>query len=898
MFPRKLKNPRVSRAVKRPNPGNPIVARFVNNRGEDLEHSPCPSPQPRPPEKHLETTKIPQKTRMDAPGSGFFEVDTIPNMESFRRGHHNIPKRGVTPLRINHSPRAKRRQEEINWSDDESPLRPMKQNTIHIPTVRKFVPPVDRFPPFAQVPSRSKVRKPRVDPSDPRSRSKPSEADQPHAIAPENPASIDTQVLLEESDMEKQTSDDDDDIEQCSPLKDQPKSLLRVKPSFLDDIDHIDGLGYSLKQSKMSPRVPADENLTAEQFLGRILPSHEKPPMENMIRMQDIMRMVRRPSPLPEGEVIQAREFRGHLSPPPAPTFNDVPDSGGKKIKAMKNGLAASLEDALNKERTSITLWRNKDDRGGKTVLIEVLSVTEEYAFARCECRRLETSEDVHQQYETCVVYFGQDQLKKLKFGIGMKIRIHRPWQEMEMREQKVLVILAAFALEVVSEAQAEIIASNHSPCRDTSSMLPLPHPLTQNTTQRHLKPRALFEPDGAHSGRLNQSRIFSLVPGQLSSVNLRVIVQRVVKIFKGEPTISGTLQPSLSRPPPAQTERFSLLIQDEEGTLSELMVKTSCPAWESWNAVVDEGEGRVFEMSHMRVLKRATPLVTGSLSSYLEKPLAQSPVVLALDEDSTFSELTDEHLFHYLEPRRLDVATSLSAFQTQCRYSISGVLLSMVAIDGHTSLLYLVDESSCDNYICIEAGAVVCRALDQIGQLLHFKDLRTTSEARRFTMDPYSQLQATQEFQTELLASFKFLEFNPSSIDLGHLCRIKGKISEVDVSAVFVTFYCLACGENSLCDTDEMTSTQTPLRLCTGCGMKTPKPGIRANVPVLLTDGNLRLRVRLALDTITKHIGPEQIYRQNARTEHLEGSDIDIVTRFVARQDNCLLFDELSLSL
>ena len=56
---------------------------------------------------------------------------------------------------------------------------------------------------------------------------------------------------------------------------------------------------------------------------------------------------------------------------------NDVPDSGGKKIKAMKfvlwkshknysefpffrNGLAASLEDALNKERTSITLWRNK----------------------------------------------------------------------------------------------------------------------------------------------------------------------------------------------------------------------------------------------------------------------------------------------------------------------------------------------------------------------------------------------------------------------------------------------------------------------------------------------------------------------------------------------------------
>ena len=50
-------------------------------------------------------------------------------------------------------------------------------------------------------------------------------------------------------------------------------------------------------------------------------------------------------------------------------------------------------------------------------MLIEVLSVTEEYAFARCECRRLETSEDVHQHYEPCVVYFGQDQLKKLKFG-------------------------------------------------------------------------------------------------------------------------------------------------------------------------------------------------------------------------------------------------------------------------------------------------------------------------------------------------------------------------------------------------------------------------------------------------------------------------------------------------
>ena len=46
--------------------------------------------------------------------------------------------------------------------------------------------------------------------------------------------------------------------------------------------------------------------------------------------------------------------------------------------------------------------------------------------------------------------------------------------------------------------------------------------------------------------------------------------------------------------------------------------------------------------LTSVPIFSRATPLVTGSLSSYLEKPLAQFPVILALDEDSTFSELTD----------------------------------------------------------------------------------------------------------------------------------------------------------------------------------------------------------------------------------------------------------------
>ena len=66
-----------------------------------------------------------------------------------------------------------------------------------------------------------------------------------------------TQVLLDESDMERLT-ENEDDIEHDSPMKPTPKNVLRVKESFLDDdIDeddahsfvHCISFGGSLKSS-------------------------------------------------------------------------------------------------------------------------------------------------------------------------------------------------------------------------------------------------------------------------------------------------------------------------------------------------------------------------------------------------------------------------------------------------------------------------------------------------------------------------------------------------------------------------------------------------------------------------------------------------------------------------
>ena len=328
-------------------------------------------------------------------------------------------------------------------------------------------------------------------------------------------------VLLEESDLEdarRATPEPpSDDIEPDTPVKLRVPALA-VKASFLDDIDEA---------AVPSPAATGEPVRAEAPLLSQRVPIPPGPPRE-LLRFQDLIKNLEpRPAsrPPPPEDGLTASQLMSNLaSPPPqhclrralpahrsaAAAGPEVPDSGGKRNRSVRNGLAAALDDALARQSNAFTLWRNKGNKfhESRALLLEAEHVRDEHSLCHVQCRVLQAPPAFDHSVRSLVLCLTADQARRLGPRAGVQLRVDSPWQELALQDGT-LVLMCAFACEAVRDPDAAPSQrpSQPLPCLGAgASVFPLSQANALLTAASASARKSLFAAD-AGSGALATTR-------------------------------------------------------------------------------------------------------------------------------------------------------------------------------------------------------------------------------------------------------------------------------------------------------------------------------------------------------------------------------------------------------
>ncbi|XP_032220300.1 DNA repair-scaffolding protein isoform X2 [Nematostella vectensis] len=360
-------------------------------------------------------------------------------------------------------------------------------------------------------------------------------------------------------------------------------------------------------------------------------------------------------------------EWLKHVQPLTSPLSQSVvlsPDGKGlldsakkSKKKFIRSGLAERLQRIINREKSDRTFWQHKlsDQKMGAqapvkpadTLAAQVLSHAKQYSLhlTRC-CILSEDGSSCLQPTQLVDVVFNSETFQQLRLGLGVVVRIHPPWQRLEVQESPYPILLCTYRCERIH---------NVSPLMADLTLLPeaqlpcLPHGTSSPSSHKEFQPaKLLFGQEDCNPDKEDGATVTPRVRGEerplsiMEGIELRggcsggfisfeAVVQRVyrkrVRIARNKLPVSpgqASLRKSLITCARSGEDREEirpvLLVQDHKGTFCEIQLSSDWSELKNndWSGVL-ASEGKLFKFSDLKILQRINRARSPGLFSLID---------------------------------------------------------------------------------------------------------------------------------------------------------------------------------------------------------------------------------------------------------------------------------------
>ncbi|XP_033625570.1 DNA repair-scaffolding protein-like isoform X1 [Asterias rubens] len=318
-------------------------------------------------------------------------------------------------------------------------------------------------------------------------------------------------------------------------------------------------------------------------------------------------------------------------------------DSGKKKKKFVRGGLAEDLQRVMNREKSSMAFWSHRTIDTAATnqspaLDLLVLSLEEVRGLFITRCQMQPLTSEVN---EETLVLFSQANGRQLKLGLGSRVRVHPPWQKLTLPDYKQPVILCTYFCQSVEDGteggeqtgnQASLFPNMMSGPSLGEQLRPLqlfqPRPIPAQTTTKSTLQSVLPQSTEAPKGQVSDSFLDSIAQtGMYSSAGMCVVAtfHRVYhRRCLPEATLASRKFLSHSHAVPAKhSTQWTLLIQDSQGVFCELQVTLAGTGEEDeeeeWRRCLRHGERKTFVFSGLKVMRRVNRTRSPGLFSLID---------------------------------------------------------------------------------------------------------------------------------------------------------------------------------------------------------------------------------------------------------------------------------------
>ncbi|XP_030623511.1 DNA repair-scaffolding protein [Chanos chanos] len=340
-------------------------------------------------------------------------------------------------------------------------------------------------------------------------------------------------------------------------------------------------------------------------------------------------------------------------------------DSGKKRQKFERGGLAERLNRLQCRQRSAVSFWRHQAPSNSSTAPIQrsdMLALRAQWIQQDCGmhvavCDRADNPNQPGQDRSSqCLVLFNQDTAKHLTPSPGDLIHVYPPWQTLIVEGQHHAVVLSAlFSQKVVLKGERVNGAKSSAPVTQ-SKCAPYPltrclRPLDDRQTSAHEEisntQTGLVAGEGGVDWwgptRACDSLLQALECADQSGMltcPVEVMVQRVYCVPLPQPTALATfrsqrLNRPLSEPSPQKhIGRLCALVQDVQGVFSEVLLSSVCSA-EDWLCLAEQWQGKACMLQAVKVIQRITRDRYAQLFSLMDS-LWQPVSVAAVARETT----------------------------------------------------------------------------------------------------------------------------------------------------------------------------------------------------------------------------------------------------------------------
>ncbi|XP_060071621.1 DNA repair-scaffolding protein-like [Ylistrum balloti] len=290
-------------------------------------------------------------------------------------------------------------------------------------------------------------------------------------------------------------------------------------------------------------------------------------------------------------------------------------DSAKKKKRFTRGGFADQLNKVQTRERSSLRIWSHQQKCGksestdlthSKYITITVVSFELLYSLQLAQCEVLAGPMDQGE----ILVLFSTAAVQQQNIKPGSIVRIHRPWQQLELKQTQQKVLLCTNYCHVDNSNDLQIPRSQKFTKQEVVTgqwNCPCVADLVNDyqSCAAHLLPciPAIDIPLDAgfcDSKEVSDTSRLTMVQSTQLQNWVTSSTHTILDSIQGSPPTSftGLVQRVIQT---RQTSRWCVLVEDVQGTLCQVIISTRIPVWDK----VLEGEGSVFSFTGLTVKSR-----------------------------------------------------------------------------------------------------------------------------------------------------------------------------------------------------------------------------------------------------------------------------------------------------
>ncbi|KAM9487833.1 DNA repair-scaffolding protein isoform 2-T2 [Clarias gariepinus] len=634
-------------------------------------------------------------------------------------------------------------------------------------------------------------------------------------------------------------------------------------------------------------------------------------------------RLAQEPPEQPQRSISEwLRSAQALLQTPPRRTDKHTKtpeDSGKKKRKFERGGLAERLNRLQCRQRSAISFWRHQPVSGVTTgaeerpgvLVLRVQNTWEVCGMRAALCWR-------HPEGETCVALFSKETAAQLAPGAGDTVHVHPPWQSLTVDgEPHPIILNTHFSQKVLAETKQDdgVTCSMVLGLKEKTK----PYPLTRCLWKReeHFKSSPASgsikhtqrDAGGAFESileALEACKASGSACGPVEAVVQRVYFESVVEFpHTGLPkhrTLSGCLS---GKAPRRRVDRCCILVQDVYGMFSEVEMQYASSD-EDLNNLTEQLQGKLCLLQGLKVLQRLTRERCAQVFSLIDSLWPPAVPVRVLGEDSCCQTGTAAapSFCYRLAGARASVLPKLESplyrpplIQTlreilqvepvcrRCSFKGTLVYKREQPAEEEELSLFVTDSSLQDQQnsgtvkrtlpVYVSSAFLLRPSVRQAIAALspHFRPRLIFRDAMIDRGKIIVSVQTVVQLDTERpqiqdVSSPQAVlldELSPES-PAGSLCTVNGVVTDIDESSAFSWPVCSWCGGDAL----EAVEDKQDVFLCVACGV-VDKPRQKMQLEVFLScpsPSHWTVRVKLQQNSIMSLLnstGPAEGYEVEA---------------------------------